>query len=466
MAVTAGGLAKTLVEGDTQVDGEAKGFAALKTQAAFPSALTASPWTYAAGKLPGFGAAVDMPVHLLADPNFPADAGEGSSAKPYKITSAEELAKLAELVNAGAAHYADAGIHYLLTANLDLSTNYGEGDAFNGGKGWIPIGHTDAGALHFKGIFDGNGKTIEGLYINNTVYDNTGLFGAVYGGTAVVKNLGIVNANITGNDYVGGVAGYVEGGTVQNCYVTGEVSGKQQVGGVAGYAYYGTMQNCYATGAVSGEDNVGGVVGWIEPGTLQNCAALNPSVTATTTNAGRVAGHIGVDATLSGNIAFRGMAVTAGGSAKTTVSDATGVDGLEKNAAQINADGTLGGLFTAPPWTTENGKLPGFGAAVSMPSHLIILAGTVSISGDSVYGEKLTANTSALSTTSATTIGTLFYQWKRSTDNGATWTAIPGATKSTYILTGRDAGGKIMVTVTAEDCDGDVSSAATAAVEE
>jgi hypothetical protein len=40
----------------------------------------------------------------------------------------------------------------------------------------------------------------------------------------VVKNLGVIGADVTGNNDVGGVAGYVSCGTVQDCYVTGAVT--------------------------------------------------------------------------------------------------------------------------------------------------------------------------------------------------------------------------------------------------
>jgi hypothetical protein len=268
--------------------------------------------------------------------------------------------------------------------SLDLSAGYGQGvTSFNGGKGWIPIGHGITQLKHFRGNFDGNGKTISGLYVNNTDYieipdyDSIGLFGGVVGGvgdTATVKNLGVVGAVSSGGYYTGGVAGYVYYGTVQNCYVTGAVSsGGYYTGGVVGSVRNGTVQSCYATGAVSGMAYVGGVAGSVINGTVQDCAALNPSVTAIQLGdkAGRVAGENN-GGTLSGNIAFGGMAVTIDGSAKTLDEGADKVDGAAKSKTDINADGTLFGLFVndGNPWTAENGKLPGFGEAVGMPSHL------------------------------------------------------------------------------------------------
>jgi hypothetical protein len=378
MTVTINGAAKSSLDAtSTGVDGETKGIAAIRADGTLGGRFPAggNPWTTENGKLPGFGVAVEMPDHLK--PPFSAGNGDGTQGNPYQITTAAELFKLAQSVNADESPYADADVYYILMNDLDLS-DYGSG--YNAGKGWIPIGHEDNGTLYFRGSFDGNGKTISGLYINNpasdgTAYDNTGLFGAVSGSTAVVKNLGIVGADITGYNYTGGVAGSVYDGTVQNCYVTGAVSGNNYTGGVAGYVSSGTVENCYATGAVSGSFGIGGVAGYVfGSGTVQDCAALNPSVTATNsgTDAGRVVGTLYLySGTLSGNIAFGGMTVTIDGADKSPLdATATGVDGLAKSKAELHAASGFPAALTASPWVYEAGKLPGLGAAVAMPLHL------------------------------------------------------------------------------------------------
>ena len=62
------------------------------------------------------------------------------------------------------------------------------------------------------------------------------------------------------------------GGTITNCYNTGDVSGDSYVGGVAGSnGFDRTITNCYNTGDVSGERNVGGVAGSNRGGTITNC---------------------------------------------------------------------------------------------------------------------------------------------------------------------------------------------------
>lgn len=135
-----------------------------------------------------------------------------------------------------------------LNANLDLT-----------GMDWTPIGDN---SNPYTGSFDGNGKTILGLTINQqTGY--VGLFGCI-GAGGTVKNVTLEGVQITGSDYVGGIAGQNFSGTVSGCLVLGSVSGLDgRVGGVVGKNYNGILTACYATGNVSsGDYNVGGVVGW------------------------------------------------------------------------------------------------------------------------------------------------------------------------------------------------------------
>ena len=198
-----------------------------------------------------------------------------SSAKSFPLTTADQLAGLARLVNGGNTF---AGKTVNLGANISLSA-YGAG--YNGGKGWIPIGNN--WNKSFRGIFDGKNHKITGLYVRNALdYDYTGLFGSVSDG--MVKNLGIKDANVAGHLNVGGLVGNIAAGTMQSCYVTGTVSysGRDEepsgqsdtVGGIIGYARDNSkIENCYFIGTVYGNDITGGVVGSFYQSTVQNCCA-------------------------------------------------------------------------------------------------------------------------------------------------------------------------------------------------
>ncbi len=426
MTVTVNGSDKLITDNTTGTDGATKTAAQIKTASFFQTLFNDdTTWIYATGKLPGFDAAMEMPAHIVDIPHGQPFPGEGSSIKPYEISTPEQLAKLAELVNDTATHtaYGGIGVNYKLMNNLDLS-DYGV--SFNGGKGWIPIGTSE---FNFKGYFNGNDKIITGLYIRNTstAGQSVGLFGYVWAdpakpGSGIIERLGIVAADITGFISVGGVAGTIDYGTVRRCFVTGRVTANHSVGGIAGSlsgtigkvedcyvaasvtgtastSYVGgvvgrpgasnnpTVSRCYALGQGRGPDKVGGVVGYAPYGTVQNCAALNPSVSGTS-NVGRVVGSIEATATLSGNYAFSGMT-----GSTFTKKTATGLDGADKTAAELKTSNGYPSGLTSGLWNYTAGKLPilyGFAAGVqdaALPGH-INGTGALFAGGDGTTAEK------------------------------------------------------------------------------
>ena len=205
---------------------------------------------------------------------FPANAfamdGEGTTADPYIIATADDLYEFAIKVNEG-----DNTACAVLTADITLPID----------KNWTPIGK-DKDHM-YNGTFDGDGHTITGLSVDiqsdDTIF--AGLFGYI-GAGGTIKNLGLADSKITcsGNRvYAGGVCGW-NYGTIENCYNTGDVSGTGTssygyvyAGGVCGWNT-GTIQNCYNTGEVNGAStstfnpvNAGGVCGDNAGGTIQNC---------------------------------------------------------------------------------------------------------------------------------------------------------------------------------------------------
>jgi hypothetical protein len=157
---------------------------------------------------------------------------------------------------------------YILMNDLDSTTaGYEElaSPTANQGEGWEPIG-TYYG--QFTGTFNGQGYEIRGMFINCPGKRYVGLFDYV-GEGGVIKDIGVVNATVTGGDYVGGLVGRNDG-TVSNSYSTGGVTGNfGRVGGLVG-RNEGTVSNSYSTGSVTGNEHVGGLVGWIYNGTVSN----------------------------------------------------------------------------------------------------------------------------------------------------------------------------------------------------
>ena len=117
------------------------------------------------------------------------------------------------------------------------------------GKSWTPVGCFGAaeGKLveyFYAGTFDGGGHIISNLKIDSSDSYSSylGLF-AYIATDGVVKDLTLSNVAISGNSYIGGIAGY-NYGTIENCSVSGSVSGNIGVGGIAGQNN-GTITACY-----------------------------------------------------------------------------------------------------------------------------------------------------------------------------------------------------------------------------
>ena len=249
---------------------------------------------------------------------------------------------------------------------------------------WTPIGDS---LNSFIGTYNGNGHTIKGLRINNTdsFAQNQGMFGYI-DTDGKVEKLGLIDVNITSRGYVSGIAG-INGGTIQNCYVTGSVTSIGNTGGIGGIAgnNYGIIRNCYNTGSVTGvvtcggivginssggtiqncyatnsvtssgtSVDAGGIVGSNEGGTIRNCVALNEIVTltGTGTNIGRITGYN--SATLQNNYAWSGMTLTRNNNPAAPTNIAlNGKDGVSILAADAKDNSWW---ITATNWDTTNGS--------------------------------------------------------------------------------------------------------------
>lgn len=211
--------------------------------------------------------------------------GEGTAENPYQITSAAELYWFAGLVNGTLTDVtknssACAKLMNDITVNnnlLDRITYKTDDDGnltnevANGGNfiSWTPIGAANNG---YQGTFDGNGKTISGLFFNDSQKSHVGLFDNIY--MAIIRNVGVVDSYFFGEHYVGGVCAFGVDGTITGSYNTGVVSGEGCVGGVCGTGSSVTITDSYNTGSVSGNDDVGGVFGYGENCTINNCYYL------------------------------------------------------------------------------------------------------------------------------------------------------------------------------------------------
>jgi len=165
----------------------------------------------------------------------------------------------------------DLNHDYVLMNDLDEDTD-GYDELVNTEEGWKPIGYYNRDQnSEFNGTFDGDGYEIIDLYINRPETRDVGLFGSINNG-AEITNLGIVDAEVNGDHYVGALIGY-NSGSVSNSYVTGNVRGNGWIGGLVGWNFEGIIENSYASGEVDGENNVGGLVGINLDSTVSNSYA-------------------------------------------------------------------------------------------------------------------------------------------------------------------------------------------------
>ena len=190
--------------------------------------------------------------------------GHEADAK-YHITTAEQLAGLAKLVNADTSPVTFKDKTIYLDKDIDLSEYQ-----------WTPIGKGSNFKHYFDGTFDGQYHKIMNLYHHYTGEDLTrnGLFGVISSG-GTVKNLMVVDADIVSNDcslLAGILAAWVDGGTVEHCYTSGKIEnnvGDKMVGGLIGQCTAGTqVKGCGSDAIVvstetSDEhvDTVGGLIG-------------------------------------------------------------------------------------------------------------------------------------------------------------------------------------------------------------
>jgi hypothetical protein len=321
------------------------------------------------------------PVFVLVGVPLPAAAkysgGSGTVADPFLVATAEDFQAIGD-------NPADWDKRFKLTQNIDLS-DYNEVNLHMIGR-WVMLG--SASNQPFRGVFDGDGKTISNFRYRNMADDYVGLFQHVAG---TIKNLKLVGAIVTGNksgtgalvgslekgallncsvtkvnvrgnlmvgglagyttgivnksysegsvagvQYAGGLVGQIGGGSVSLCYSRAQVQGNDSVGGLAGATVSpdALVNSCYARGDVKGKNYVGGLLGQVAPGYVSHCYSI-----------GKVTGNPGV---VGGLVGYqRGLADVLGCVWDTqTSTQATSFGGTGKTTAQMKT----GATFEAQNW--------------------------------------------------------------------------------------------------------------------
>ncbi|MCL2283155.1 MAG: hypothetical protein FWC26_07545 [Fibromonadales bacterium] len=190
-------------------------------------------------------------------------SGKGSVTDPYIILDKKNLEDFAWLVNTGLENF--DGKHVVLGADIPLNNNVTDRCNTN----WTPIGSYSA---PFKGYFDGKRQKISGICIND-FNSRQGFFGFIE--DATIKDLGLEDFYIKGNDYIGAIVGQSEGSVISACYAeTGAVSGNNYVGGLAGSISnlgLSYVKNITVTGTKENDCAIGGLIG---SGNISNSYAI------------------------------------------------------------------------------------------------------------------------------------------------------------------------------------------------
>ncbi|MBO6678243.1 filamentous hemagglutinin N-terminal domain-containing protein [Parvibaculum sp.] len=249
-------------------------------------------WEQIGATLPSFSAD-DFRLANYGNATFiRARGGDGTIANPYQLFDLYGLQGIT-VQDARSTDYADYGVNYLLVDDIDASATRN----WNGGAGFAPV--------NLGGSLDGNGHTIDGLFI-----DRPGEWAGLVSywsdratGDAPdveIRDLRITNADVTGSS-AGILFAQQSAGAVAhnltNIFVSGTVTGSNGVGGVAGSAWgnldgtggQSTVSNVHADVTVTATGSVGGLFG----NANEEVTILNSSSTGTVNGAFTTGGLVG-----------------------------------------------------------------------------------------------------------------------------------------------------------------------------
>ena len=336
--------------------------------------------------------------------NYTKPSGNGTASSPYQVDSASDLAYFAYKTQILGEQCYD---HIVLTKDIDLA-----------GYDWMPIGtgrYVVSGVQAcFSGTFDGQGHTISNLNINvlgQQVLDEYGLFGLT-DINAVLKNFTILSgqvngfntstgavvgytwrstidnvtnyANVTGNNYVGGIIGTMQRTSkISNCFNYGNVQGINYVGGVVGGTEDSTATRSIVgvtnMGQVSGHSQVGGIIGRAYHVTVESAYnGYTASVTATTRYAGGVVGYLMNGATVLKSVNTADV---------TGLECVAGLVGGAVNGGSLTTSYSEGLISARGSSVTEAGTLVG-GASTGMAIADCYFKGASNKSIGTYYGSK------------------------------------------------------------------------------
>ncbi|MCH7411005.1 hypothetical protein MM239_16480, partial [Belliella sp. DSM 111904] len=206
-------------------------------------------------------------------------AGSGTESDPYQIEDWEHLFNIRFFNNS----------YFVLNNDLDKnSTGYSvyASETSNNGEGWLPSNYQFG--LHFNGEM----HTISDLYIKRPNQWQVGLFGFIqdsefknlklnefnveggwisgcltaYATLSTFDKIEVTNSKLGLNGYYGGLLVGIasEKINISNSSFSGEVTGDYYLGGIAGYLFDGSISSSYTDVRITGVESLGGLVAYCE----------------------------------------------------------------------------------------------------------------------------------------------------------------------------------------------------------
>jgi hypothetical protein len=220
-------------------------------------------------------------------------ASGGTAANPYIISTAEQLSGLAQLVDRGETAYEFNNKYFALSGDIDLR-----------GLKWNPIGYENSAAAYclFKGVFDGRGYTISGLYVPEAPGQfSAGLFAGLEAG-GVIRNLRVEGRVESPNEEGAGGITAINLGLIENCVVSADIvregPKRAYAGLISGLIRGGVIRNCISMGSVSGFGKsysyAGGMVGMNSGalGAVENCVTSADALLSYMNSGGMMASNL------------------------------------------------------------------------------------------------------------------------------------------------------------------------------
>jgi len=317
------------------------------------------------------GTTINNPAHNYG-------GGSGTAGDPYLIYTTQELDSIWQ-------YPSDWAKQFKVMADIELGGfnfhRIGYGIGFNGT--FDGNGHTIRNlnslpwyATDYKGLFSSirQGGTIKNLTMENPYEFGDKYFGPIAASNAgTVSNCHVINAtmrvlgHIAENthsgpyQYIGGIAG-INIGLIENCSASGNIYGDDKnssyIGGIAGYNNNGTIENCTFNGLTGYAKYCGGIAGANGSGVFSSLCLITNCTSSVETFAGSsiandyigglVGNNIGIVQNCLSSGIVRGQDVVGGLVGGTGGTDPYSLYGkvFESNSScAVTGTSSVGGLF-------------------------------------------------------------------------------------------------------------------------